>query len=65
MSKELTINEWSVICTIKQQPHYRFVGMEGEMAERMVDKGLLHRTSKKGEYVVSMKGHQGFYEVKR
>ena len=42
MSKAgLTDTEWAVICTIRQEPNYRFLYNEAKIAKRMEAKGLL------------------------
>jgi hypothetical protein len=37
----LSENEWVMICTIHQEPNYRFTGAENGFAQRMRRKGLL------------------------
>lgn len=32
---------WAVMCSIKQEPNYRFVRDEAKLAKRMADAGLL------------------------
>lgn len=45
--KPLKSIHWAVICTIHQEPKYKFVGSEFRLAERMVKLGLLEPKSKK------------------
>jgi hypothetical protein len=62
MSDRLSDNQWSIICTLKQHPDYVFLGSEGRSAERMVERGFLHRSAKKkGCYSITVKGYQWFY----
>jgi len=55
----MTLNEWSTICTIKQEPSYRFVGNEGVVALRMERKCWLRVKGDK-TYTVTPLG-EGIY----
>ena len=39
--RPLPTEYWAVMCSIKQEPQYRFVRDEAKLAKRMTDAGLL------------------------
>jgi len=53
----LSNDYWAVICTIKQEPNYRFIRNERTMAEKMADLGLLERQDNK-RYAITTYGER-------
>jgi DNA-binding MarR family transcriptional regulator len=41
--RKLTLNQWAVICTLHQCPHYQFAGDDKRIADRMLEAGLLEK----------------------
>lgn len=48
---------WGVICTLRQVPHYRFVGPELRLARQMTEQGLLVCTEER-HYAVTPYGQR-------
>ena len=50
---------WAVICSIKQEPNYKFIRSEAKLAERMAAAGLLQARGNK-QYDVTDYGQKCF-----
>ena len=58
---ELTLLEFAAIMTIHQEPNYRFVSNERQLAKRMVNKGYLQEDIKiPGRYLVTATGERAY-----
>lgn len=51
----LPTDYWAVMCTIKQEPEYKFVRDEAKLAERMATAGLLEARGNK-HYTITAYG---------
>lgn len=60
----MTLLQWAVVCSIRQQPDYRFLGSEKRYALRMVADGLLYARGDghPDQYTVTTKGLRLFKE---
>lgn len=52
-------NQWAVICTIRQEPEYKFIQNERRMADRMERDGLL-RHEGNGRFIVTKAGEREY-----
>jgi hypothetical protein len=59
--KSLSVNQWAIICTLRQYPAYKLVENEGAMAERMVARGLLTRMVGQGKYLPTELAYRLFH----
>lgn len=55
----LNLDEWSIICSIRQEPKYRFLGSELTRAKKLEERGLIQSIGNK-MFVVTTRGENLF-----